>query len=243
MQLIMDIHHLLHTRSHLTDLHCTEYKRRQVCNVLWNTLELLHYNNFGLNVVWTGLCTGWSKSHVIHIKIFIDGCNSIQFDWINKHTMSLWLYKSPRRSRHVVTCSRQSVSCLQTVEVQGCLFSQVQRMFIVEHYLVSRSYLTCQNEFRDTFPDSPVPKKSTISRLVNRFLHCRNSSPGCIKHEEKSEYMHRWTRWTFATLIITLFFLFWFQCNLFIFLTNRTYARNGLLDFSITLYKADRDQN
>jgi hypothetical protein len=48
-------------------------------------------------------------------------------------------------------------------------FSQVQRVFIVEHYLASRSYLTCQNEFRDTFPDSPVPDKSTISRLMNRF--------------------------------------------------------------------------
>jgi isocitrate lyase len=48
-------------------------------------------------------------------------------------------------------------------------FSQVQRLFIVEHYLASRSYLTCQNEFRDTFPDSSVPNKSTIPRLVNRF--------------------------------------------------------------------------
>jgi hypothetical protein len=47
-------------------------------------------------------------------------------------------------------------------------FSQVQRVFIVEHYLASRSYLTCHSEFRDTFPDSPVPNKST-SRLVNRF--------------------------------------------------------------------------
>jgi hypothetical protein len=53
--------------------------------------------------------------------------------------------------------------------VQGCLFSQVQRVFIDEHYLASRSYLTCQNEFMDTFPDSPVPKKSTVSRLVNCF--------------------------------------------------------------------------
>jgi hypothetical protein len=48
-------------------------------------------------------------------------------------------------------------------------FSEVQRVFIVEHYLASRSYLTYQKEFRDTFPDSPVPNKSTISRLVNRF--------------------------------------------------------------------------
>jgi hypothetical protein len=48
-------------------------------------------------------------------------------------------------------------------------FSQVQRVFIVEHYLASRSYLTCKNEFKDAFPDSPVPNKSTVSRLVNRF--------------------------------------------------------------------------
>jgi hypothetical protein len=31
-------------------------------------------------------------------------------------------YKSPRRSHHVGTCSCQSISCLSTVEVQGCLF-------------------------------------------------------------------------------------------------------------------------
>jgi hypothetical protein len=48
-------------------------------------------------------------------------------------------------------------------------FSQVQRLFIVEHYVASRYCLTCQNEFRDTFSYSSVPNKSTISRLVNRF--------------------------------------------------------------------------
>jgi hypothetical protein len=112
------------------------------------------------------LNTEWSKSQATHIKIFIDGCNSIQLDWVNKHTISLWLYKSPCRSRHVVTCSSQSVSCLSTVEVQGCLLSEVQLVFIVEHYLASRSYLTCQNKFTDTFPDSPVPNKSIISLLV-----------------------------------------------------------------------------
>jgi hypothetical protein len=48
-------------------------------------------------------------------------------------------------------------------------FSQVQRVFIVKHCLASRSYSTCQNEFRDTFTNSPVPNKWTISRLVNGF--------------------------------------------------------------------------
>jgi hypothetical protein len=115
-------------------------------------------------------------------------------------------------------------------------FSQVQRVFIVEHYLASRSYLTCQNEFRDTFPGSPEPNKSTISRLVNRFRHSRNSSPCCIRHEEKSECMHRWTLWTFPTLNITLFLFSDF--NVIYFLTYRTCVRNGLRDFSITLYIA-----
>jgi hypothetical protein len=48
-------------------------------------------------------------------------------------------------------------------------FSQVQRVFIVEHYLASHSYLTCQNEFTDTFPYYPMPNKSAGSRLLNRF--------------------------------------------------------------------------
>jgi hypothetical protein len=48
-------------------------------------------------------------------------------------------------------------------------FPQLQLVFIAEHHLEPRYYLTCQNELRDTFPDSPVPNKSTISCLVNRF--------------------------------------------------------------------------
>jgi hypothetical protein len=114
-------------------------------------------------------------------------------------------------------------------------FSQVQWVFIVKHYLASHSYLTCQNEFRVTFPDSSVANKSTISRLVNHFCCRRNSLSGCIKHEEMSECMHCLMWWTFPTLHKTLFFVFWFQCNLF--LTNRTCVRNGLCDFLITLYK------
>jgi hypothetical protein len=42
---------------------------------------------------------------------------------------------------------------------------------------------------------------------VHFKLHCGNSSPVCIKHEEKSECMHRCTRWTFPILHFQ-FFLF-----------------------------------
>jgi hypothetical protein len=64
---------------------------------------------------------GWSKSHMTHINIYLWlQLNTIRLD--KRHTVSLWLHKSPRMSRHVATCSRQSASCLSTVEVQGCLF-------------------------------------------------------------------------------------------------------------------------
>jgi transposase len=49
------------------------------------------------------------------------------------------------------------------------VFSQDQRVFILEHYFSTRSYAECQNAFRNSFPDSAVPNKSTIQRLVERF--------------------------------------------------------------------------
>jgi transposase len=43
------------------------------------------------------------------------------------------------------------------------------RVFILEHYFSTRSYAECQNAFRNSFPDSTVPNKSTIQRLVEGF--------------------------------------------------------------------------
>jgi hypothetical protein len=60
-------------------------------------------------------------------------------------------------------------------------FSQLQRIFIVKHYLASRSYLTCQNELRAAFPDTPVPNKSIVSRLVNCF-----SVTGSVQNRKRS---------------------------------------------------------
>jgi hypothetical protein len=99
----------------------------------------------------------------------------------------------------------------------------VQRVFIVEHYLASRSYLTCQNEFRDTFPDSPVPNISTISRLVNRFhntgsVQDRNRSgwPSDLSDDSLDDIRQASLRsGHFQHLIRCFFFVFWFQCNLF----------------------------
>jgi transposase len=49
-------------------------------------------------------------------------------------------------------------------------FSQDQRVFIPEHYFSTRSCGECQNAFRNSYPESVAPNKSTIQRLVGRFL-------------------------------------------------------------------------
>jgi hypothetical protein len=110
-------------------------------------------------------------------------------------------------------------------------FSQVQREFIVEHCMVPRSYLTCQNEFRDTFPDSPAPNKSTISRLVNRFrdtgiLHrvasnMRKRVNACIA-ERSGHFQH-----------LTLFFS---DFSVIYFLTNKTCQEWVAWHFDHTVY-------
>jgi hypothetical protein len=111
-------------------------------------------------------------------------------------------------------------------------FSQVQRVFIVENYLAFRSYLP-------EWVYGYISRFSCAKNIDNissrkQFPWHRNSSSGCIKHEAKSECMHHWTRWTFPTLDITLLLFSYF--NVIYFLTNITCVRNGLREFSITLY-------
>lgn len=78
----------------------------------------------------------------------------------------LWLYKSPHRSRDILTYSLQSVNCLSTEQVQKYFF-QKRRVYNVEHYPPSCPCLTLQNEFRNAFPDS------SVSPMVNRFRDTR----------------------------------------------------------------------
>jgi hypothetical protein len=136
---------------------------------------------------------------------------AIQYNFIGlMNIILLWLYKGPCRLHHVVTCSNQSVSYLSIVEMQGCLFHKCSECSLSNAII---SFLTCQNEVKDTFPNSLVPNKSTVPHLVNYFCD-RRSSPVCIRHEEKSECMYHWTK-TFLALNVTLIFVFWFQYNLF----------------------------
>jgi hypothetical protein len=48
--------------------------------------------------------------------------------------------------------------------------------------------------------------------------------------------VNAWTRWAFSTFNITLFFFLFSDFNIVYFLTKRTCVRNGLRNFSITLY-------
>jgi hypothetical protein len=145
-------------------------------------------------------------SHASHIKIFDDGCNSVQFHWIDKHAVSLWLYNSPRRLRHAVTFSRQFVGCLQIVDVQGCLFQKCNECPFSNttwHLL-----LNCKNKFRDAFPDFCLPNQSTVSCLVNCFR-----DTGSVQDRNSS----CWLKAQKAAVISSTKYnnFFWLQRNLF----------------------------
>jgi hypothetical protein len=121
-------------------------------------------------------------------------------------------------------------------------FSQVQRVSIVKHYPTSRSYLTWQNEFRDTFSDSLVPKKSTMSRLVNCFhdigsMQDRNCSgqSSVLSDDSLDKCMHECSR-HFQHFIKHCFLFSDF--SVIYVLTNRTCVRNGFHNFSVSLYNS-----
>jgi transposase len=79
-----------------------------------------------------------------------------------------WLHPVHPQSSENVICNKM-------------VFSQDQRVLILEHYFSTRSYAECQNAFRNSFPDSVVPNKSTIQRLVERF-----HETGCIGEKRRS---------------------------------------------------------
>jgi hypothetical protein len=120
-------------------------------------------------------------------------------------------------------------------------FSQVQRVFIVEHCLASCSYLTCQNEFRDTFPNSLVPNKLKISCLVNRFR-----DTGSVQDRNRSGQLSLLTDDSLDDIHQTLLHSprkslrrLSLQSGLSyrsVHKANRTCVRNGLCDFSTALY-------
>jgi hypothetical protein len=95
-------------------------------------------------------------------------------------------------------------SCTLSVEWERYLwqyffFSQDQHVFILEHYFSTRSYADCQNAFRNYFPDSLVPNKSTIQRLVERFRETasigekhRYGRPSVLSKDSLEDIRARW---------------------------------------------------
>jgi hypothetical protein len=84
--------------------------------------------------------------------------------------------------------------------------------------------LTCQNEFRDIFPYSSVPTKSTISCLVNRFQAIQQTLHWVASNMTKEVNACVWKRWTFPALNMILFFFY--HLNIVYVLKNRTCVRS-----------------
>jgi hypothetical protein len=48
--------------------------------------------------------------------------------------------------------------------------SQAESVFILEHYFASKSFAAVREAFSNAYPDTEVPNKTTIHRLVTNFL-------------------------------------------------------------------------
>jgi hypothetical protein len=48
-------------------------------------------------------------------------------------------------------------------------YSRAERVFILEHYLPSKSFAAVREAFSNVYPDKEVPNKTTVHRLVTKF--------------------------------------------------------------------------
>jgi hypothetical protein len=146
----------------------------------------------------------------------------VQLDWITIHSITV----TKQRPTQVTSfCNppeldRQLSWNTRTVRI----FLTSATEFTVEHHLASRSYLTCQKEFRATFPDSSVPDRPTVSRLVNRLRDTGSVQDGNRSGRPLVNAVNN-----SSTQYNTFLFS---DCNIIYFLTNRIYVRNGPHDFS-----------
>jgi hypothetical protein len=63
------------------------------------------------------------------------------------------------------------------------VYSQAERVSILEHYFASKSFAAVREAFSNTYPDKEVPKK-TIRRLVTKFRvnDCLREGGGHFQH-------------------------------------------------------------
>jgi hypothetical protein len=108
-------------------------------------------------------------------------------------------------------------------------FLQLQQVFTVKHCLESHPYLTFQNELGETFSNSPMPNKLIKFHLVNHF--CNTQILHCI-----ASNIRKRVNTSIAEHGDLIYHCFFSDFNVIYFLINRTSVRNGLPDFSNTLY-------
>jgi hypothetical protein len=97
------------------------------------TLSTIIWSSY-LNERFRYVPTGWSKSHATHIKIFIDG--SKQYNSIGWKALNIAV--TVQEPTQVTSCRNQLAPVRQlSFSIRSAMmsFSQVQRVFIVEHYL------------------------------------------------------------------------------------------------------------
>ena len=85
--------------------------------------------------------------------------------WMN---MLVWLCRSCVRASTCQVSWFDLSSGLKSCFYLHAFFPQAPRLFIVERYLQSQSYLKCQGDLKISFPKTPVPGKSTEFRSVLR---------------------------------------------------------------------------
>lgn len=49
------------------------------------------------------------------------------------------------------------------------VLTKLQKLFIIEHYSVSKSLKVVENKFMDAYPGTTMPYKSTISHIIKWF--------------------------------------------------------------------------
>jgi hypothetical protein len=50
------------------------------------------------------------------------------------------------------------------------VYSRAERVFILEHYFELKSFAAVREAFINAYPDKEVPSKTTVHRLVRKFL-------------------------------------------------------------------------
>jgi hypothetical protein len=49
------------------------------------------------------------------------------------------------------------------------VLTREQKIFVVKHYFRNESYVFCQGDFQEAFPNDTVPKKTTVYRIITKF--------------------------------------------------------------------------